>query len=110
MLEVYLKRINLNYDSSNVNTMNISDIRDLTAIALIGLFIILVVKPLLSVLISRLQGNINNNNYTKLDARMNKLETNHLIDINRRLLNLETKQDKFQEELEKIKIEIVKIK
>lgn len=90
--------------------MNISDIRDLTAIALIGLFIILVVKPLLSVLISRLQGNINNNNYTKLDARMNKLETNHLIDINRRLLNLETKQDKFQEELEKIKIEIVKIK
>ena len=96
--------------------MNISDIRDLTAIALIGLFLIIVVRPLIQVFIDMV---IIKTNHTKINNEVEKrieknltekFEGNHFSDTNRRLVNLEKKQDKFSGELEDIKIQIVLLK
>jgi len=90
--------------------MSIQDIQNITAIGLIALFIIVVVRPLIQILVQRLQNKTNNNGINKLKSRLDMLETNHMSDILRRLDNLEHKQDEFSKELENIKIELVRIK
>jgi len=90
--------------------MSIQDIQNITAIGLIALFIIVVVRPLIQILVQRLQNKTNNNGINKLKSRLDILETNHMSDILRRLDNLEHKQDEFSKELENIKIELVRIK
>ena len=94
---------------ANITNMSIQDFTDISAIGVIALFIWVVAKPLISVLIKRMQNNVNRNGYAKLDARMNKLENNHLTDINRRLNNLEQRQESMRSDIEAIKIKLAKL-
>lgn len=90
--------------------MSIEEIQNFTAIGLIALFIIVVIRPLMPLLVQRLQNRTNNNGINRLKDRLDELENNHMHDILRRLNNLERKQDEFSKELENVKIEMVKVK
>ena len=84
-------------------------IQNITALGLIALFLI-VMKPLIKVLAQKLSDKLNGTNgYSRLEERINKIEGNHLEDVYRRLDNLERDTREMRDEIEEIKIRLVKI-
>jgi len=74
--------------------MSTTDLQNITAIGLIALFII-VLKPIMPLLVQRLQNKTNSNGINKLKSRLDSLENNHI------------NKDIFQEEVLKAKIKQV---
>lgn len=68
-----------------------------------ALFIYFVLKPLMSMLINRKNGG------TTLMNRMNNIEENHLLEINRRLENLELCDIRIQKQLIELEIKVARI-
>lgn len=85
-------------------------IQNMSAIGLIALFLI-VIRPLISVFAQKMEDKLNGRNgYSRLEQRIQRIESNHLGDIERRLNNHDKLIEKIREELEEIKIDVAKIK
>jgi len=92
-------------------------IQNITALGLIALFLIIVVKPLMVVFLRRLQDKINGTNgYSRLEKKWSELQeeveqlsNNHLGDIERRIAELENMAKEASKEREEIKIRLVKL-
>lgn len=89
--------------------MTPQDIQNISAIGLIALFLI-IMRPLILVISQRLKDKLNGTNgYSRLEKRLNQLENNHLEDVNRRLDNLERDTRELRDDIEEVKIRVVRI-
>lgn len=90
-----------------------SEITKITALAFATTFL-LVMKPLISVFAKRLQDKINGTNgYSRMEQRLNRLENNHLTDIEKRIDRVENRMEvgfgEFREKIEDLNVRVAKI-
>ena len=77
-------------------------IKDISIPAVAALFILLILKPLLPLFVDWFRTKINGNDNPTIREDVDKITNNHLVEINRRLENLEQSDIRIYDKLDKL--------